>query len=57
MKNNEESFKEFTTPCSVFMTFENEEGICRALEYHNAVKADPDLASLLFWLDDEEIEI
>ena len=40
------------------MTFENEEGICRALEYHNAVKSDPGLSELQYWLGTElEIEI
>lgn len=27
-------------PCSVFMTFENEEGVNRALSYDDAIEAD-----------------
>ena len=46
------------TPCSVFMTFENEEGVNRALSYDDAVKnGGEDLEHLKTWLDDHEIEI
>ena len=40
------------------MTFENEEGVTRALKYHEAIEADPaNLGKYQFWLKDEEIEI
>ena len=39
------------------MTFENEEGVNRALNYDEAVKNDEGLAHLKHWLDDHEIEI
>ena len=45
------------TPCSVFMTFENEEGVTRALKFDEAVDADDSLSHLKTWLDDHEIEI
>lgn len=46
-----------TTPCSIFMTFENEEGVNRALNYHDAVNADSSLSHFNTWLDKHEIEI
>lgn len=52
-----EKLTEITTPVSVFLTFENEEGISRALKYDEAVDADPALADFKFWLGDETIEI
>jgi len=39
------------------MTFENEEGINRALKYHETVEADVDLHELKHWIGDHEIEI
>ncbi len=35
--------EQFTTPCSIFMTFENEEGVNRALRYDELVTSDPSL--------------
>jgi hypothetical protein len=52
-----EKLSELTTPCSLFLTFENEEGIARALKYDEAVEADPGLADCKHWLGDEVIEI
>lgn len=52
-----EKLEELTTPCSLFLTFENEEGIARALKYDEAVEADPELADCKYWLGDEVIEI
>lgn len=52
-----EKLSELTTPCSLFLTFENEEGIARALKYDEAVEADPELADCKHWLGDEVIEI
>ena len=53
-----EKLKELTTPCSIFMTFENEEGVTRALKYDEAIQAEPDKFGWLEnWLGDEVIEI
>lgn len=52
-----EHLEELTTPCSVFMTFENEEGVNRALSYNDAIGANEDLSHLGLWLDSHEIEI
>lgn len=46
-----------TTPCSIFMTFECEEGITRALKFHECVDSLPDADKLKIWLEDQEIEI
>ena len=46
-----------TTPCSVFMTFENEEGVNRCLHSAEAIEYDKDLKHLKKWLDKFEIEI
>ena len=51
------NLEEMTTPCSVFMTFENEEGVNRALEYDSAIEQDDSLDHLKTWLDNHEIEI
>ena len=57
-KLKSEKFKELITPCSVFMTFETEEGVNRALNYDDAIEADWDnLGHLKKWLGDHEIEI
>lgn len=50
-------FDELITPCSVFMTFENEEGVNRAKNYDSAIENDENLADLKFWLKTHEIEI
>lgn len=53
-----EKLETLTTPCSVFMTFENEEGITRALKYDEAVEANPtELGQFATWFGDEKIEI
>ena len=43
--------EKLTTPCSVFMTFENEEGINRALNYESALQADSRLNDIALWLN------
>ena len=55
LKNRE--FDVLITPCSVFMTFENEEGVNRALNYDEAIEADDKLQDLKYWLGKHEIEI
>ena len=40
----------FTTPCSIFMSFECEEGVNRALRFDDITNADPQLAHLRTWL-------
>ena len=40
-----------TTPCSVFMTFENEEGVNRCLNSREAIEDDSELSDLKTWLD------
>ena len=60
MKINELKNKDLegmTTPCSVFMTFENEEGVNRALNYDTAIEVDRELEPLKTWLGKHEIEI
>jgi len=52
-----EKYELLTTPCSVFMTFENEEGITRALKYDEAIQADPSLADIALWMEEFKIEI
>lgn len=44
LKDNE--FERITTPCSVFMTFETEEGYNRAIEMEATCRAHPRLAHL-----------
>ena len=51
------AFEKICTPCAVFMTFENEEGVNRALNYDKAVEEDPRLAELKYWLDEYELDI
>ena len=51
------SLENFTTPCSIFMSFENEEGINRALRYDELVSCDPSLEALETWLGEYTIEI
>ena len=46
-----------TTPCSVFMTFENEEGVNRCLHSAEAIDHDENLKDLKIWLGKFEIEI
>ena len=49
LKNRD--LEKLTTPCSVFMTFENEEGINRALNYESAIQADARLNDIALWLN------
>ena len=46
-----------TTPCSVFMTFENEEGYQRACAFDKAIDNDSSLADCKKWAGDHEIEV
>jgi len=55
MKN--EKFQELTTPCSIFMTFENEEGYQRACKYEETVEENADLADIKFWCGTHEIDV
>lgn len=50
-------FDELITPCSVFMTFEDEEGVNRAKSYDEAIENDESLADCKYWLKTHEIEI
>jgi len=53
-----EHVETLTTPCSIFMTFENEEGVTRALNYDDAIEADQaQLGHLKKWIGEFEIEI
>ena len=52
-----ENFSNIVNPCSIFMTFENEEGVNRALSYDEAIEADDSLEDMKKWLDNHEIEI
>lgn len=38
LKNTPEKYDKLTFPCSVFFTFENEEGYNRACQYHETVE-------------------
>lgn len=55
IKNSQ--LEDFTTPCSIFMSFELEEGVNRALQMDNMCRNDPQLAHLTTWLDKFEIQI
>jgi len=55
MKNN--NLEKLTTPCSVFMTFECEEGVNRALNYDAALENDRTLEKYRKWLNEFKIEI
>ena len=50
-------FREFITPCSVFMTFDTEEGVNRALEMKNTIASNQEFRHLGIWLGVHEIEI
>mmetsp|Transcript_41367 Transcript_41367/g.54398 ORF Transcript_41367/g.54398 Transcript_41367/m.54398 type:complete len:130 (-) Transcript_41367:1714-2103(-) len=45
------------TPVSVFMTFQCEEGVNRALSYSEAIEADDSLSHLRTWLGDHLLDI
>ena len=57
LKNDPKEFEELTTPCSVFMSFESEEGYERAKELDTAIENDPNLEHLKYWLGNHTIEI
>ena len=42
----DKEFERITTPCSVFMTFETEEGYNRAIEMEATCRANPQIAHL-----------
>lgn len=52
-----EKFLELTTPCSIFMTFENEEGYQRACKYEETVEENADLADIKYWCGNHEIDV
>ena len=45
------------TPCSVFMTFENEEGVNRAINYNDTINQHERFEHLRYWLDKFQIKI
>ena len=47
----------FTTPCSIFMSFENEEGVNRAVRSADLIAANRELEELGVWLGKYSIEI
>lgn len=53
LKNQD--LEKLTTPCSVFMTFENEEGINRALNYDDAIQFDSRLNDIALWLNEYKL--
>ena len=52
-----DNLEDLTTPCSVFMTFENEEGVNRAMSYNETVQSDEAYSHLRTWLGDHKFEI
>jgi len=58
IKNDPEEFKKLTTPCSIFMTFETEEGYERALNLETAATEDTNIEHLKYWFSGKhQIEI
>ena len=55
IKNNH--LEDLMTPCPVFMTFENEEGVNRAINYNESIEADENFAHLGVWLDQFSIQV
>ena len=54
----DKTIEDLCRPCSVFMTFESEEGYNRALNYHQTIEDKPEeFGALKFWLAKHEIEI
>ena len=52
------NLEDLMTPCAVFMTFENEEGVNRAINFNKTIETDPDYEDLGKWFDgDYEPEI
>ena len=56
-KLKKEHLEQFTTPCSIFMTMENEEGYNRALALTELARNDPAYSELNLWLNKYEIDI
>lgn len=52
-----EKFDELINPCSVFMTFETEEGVNRAREYNDTVDGNDQYNDLKLWLGKHELDI
>ena len=50
-------FDRLVTPCSVFITFESEEGVNRALNMDKTIEAQQDLKHLQLWFGKHRIEI
>jgi len=54
----DQNLEEWTRPCSVFITFQNEEGLQRAINMSEVIKKDYDTHGYLNeWFGDEAIEI
>ena len=51
------NLEDLMTPCSAFMTFENEEGLNRAMNFNETVNSDPNFADLGIWLNEFELNI
>lgn len=45
--------EDLMTPCAVFMTFENEEGVNRAVNFNQTIETDADYEDLGKWFDGE----
>ena len=56
-KIKKENLEQFTTPCSIFMTMDNEEAYNRALSLTELAKNDPNYSELNRWLGKYEIEV
>jgi len=52
-----EKFEELTTPCSIFMTFENEEGYQRACKYEETVAENNQFEDIRLWCGNHEIDV
>ena len=56
-KHKNEHFLDLMTPCSVFITFQCEEGVNRAMEFNKTVDSDERYAHLNKWLGNHSIEV
>ena len=56
-KIKNDHLEDLTTPVAVFMTFENEEGVNRALNYNETIMNNDQYTHLRTWLGDHVIEI
>ena len=52
-----QNFDELISPCSVYVTFETEEGIRRALEYNKSIKSELTSSNVKTWFGDHDIEV